>query len=236
MTIDVIAHRGASAHAPEHTLAAFDLALTMGADALELDLRATADGQVLVLHDETLARTAGDPRHLRDLTSQEIELLPPAVRPVPLTTVLDRYGAATRYLLELKEPIEVPVWTAVHERGLAPRVQLQAFSRRTLRRAHWLAPAASLAQLYLAHTPSALIRRDLGRVARFAHAVGPHHRSVDAALVAAAHAHGLAVRPYTVDREADMTALIALGVDGLITNRPAVARAAVAARDISAAA
>src|SRR3954454_6992167 len=98
MTIDVIAHRGASAHAPEHTLAAFDLALTMGADALELDGRATADGRVLVLHDETPARTAPDPRHLRPLTAQEMELLPPPARPVPLTAFPAPPGAGTRSL------------------------------------------------------------------------------------------------------------------------------------------
>src|SRR5690606_24252570 len=55
----VIAHRGASAYAPEHTTAAYDLALAAGADYIEQDLQLTADGELIVLHDETLERTTG---------------------------------------------------------------------------------------------------------------------------------------------------------------------------------
>lgn len=61
----VIAHRGASAYAAEHTFAAYDLAIAQGADMLELEVRATADGQLVVLHDRTLLRTAADPRPIR---------------------------------------------------------------------------------------------------------------------------------------------------------------------------
>jgi glycerophosphoryl diester phosphodiesterase len=71
MTV-VVAHRGASAHAPENTLDAFRLAVEAGADAIELDVHLTADGQLAVLHDETLQRTTGRPGSVADLTMDEI--------------------------------------------------------------------------------------------------------------------------------------------------------------------
>lgn len=58
----LIAHRGASGEAPENTIAAFDLALSQGADVIELDVRIRGDGELITLHDPTLERTTGDPR------------------------------------------------------------------------------------------------------------------------------------------------------------------------------
>src|SRR3954463_16426091 len=102
--MEVIAHRGASAYAPEHTFAAFALAIELGADRLELDVRPLADGTPVVLHDRTLARTCGDARAVRDLLPADLDALDPATRPPTLAAVLERYAAATRLLVELKEP------------------------------------------------------------------------------------------------------------------------------------
>ncbi|MBN2310352.1 MAG: glycerophosphodiester phosphodiesterase, partial [Candidatus Hydrogenedentes bacterium] len=73
--VDVIAHRGASAYAPENTLAAFQLAHEMGADWFELDCTLTKDGQVLVIHDDSVERTAGVKRHVSDMTLAELKEL-----------------------------------------------------------------------------------------------------------------------------------------------------------------
>src|SRR3954469_3555179 len=89
---EVIAHRGASAHAPEHTPAAYDLALAQGADRLELDVRPLADGTLAVVHDRTLARTCGDPRAVGRLAPEDLEALDPRRRPLLLEAVLRRYG------------------------------------------------------------------------------------------------------------------------------------------------
>ncbi len=90
----MIAHRGASGHAPENTLAAFDLALAQGADVLELDVR-LFEGELVTLHDPTLDRTTGGRRDH------------PAA-PARFEEVLDRYGSRTRYLVDLKDP--APAW------------------------------------------------------------------------------------------------------------------------------
>src|SRR3712207_6332765 len=94
--VTVIAHRGASAHAPEHTFEAYDLALAMGAQAIELDVR-DIGGALVVQHDRTRERVGRDP--------------------LPLDDVLARYGRATRYWIELKDA------TAAGERALVEAVE-----------------------------------------------------------------------------------------------------------------
>lgn len=126
----VIAHRGASAYAPEHTFAAYDLALEQGADYLEQDVQLTADGELVVLHDGTLDRTVRGPaascsgpvgeRTLAEVQACDAgsafdeanpDLADPAHaagRVPALAEVLDRYGADARYYIEVKSPAEQP--------------------------------------------------------------------------------------------------------------------------------
>lgn len=218
--VEVIAHRGASLELPEHTFAAFDLALEQGADALELDLRATADGHVVVLHDPTLARTHGDPRAIGQVRLAD---LPAECAVLTLAGVLERYAGAARLLLELKPggaPVEAVVRQVVDTKG----VVLQSFDRLALRRAARCAPGLAVAPLYTGR-PTA---RQLDRAARGAEGVGVRHALVDAALVGAAHRRGLRLRAYTANEPAELLRLAALGVDGLITDAPARARAALA--------
>lgn len=71
----IVAHRGASADAPENTLAAFQLGFEQGADAIEGDFRLTRDGRVVAVHDRDLARTTGDPRRVDEVTLEEMRSL-----------------------------------------------------------------------------------------------------------------------------------------------------------------
>lgn len=221
--MDVIAHRGASAHAPEHTLQAYDLALDMGADVLELDIRATADGTPVVLHDPTLARTAGDPRPVVRVSDVALGRLDPAVRPLSLEAVFARYGCRTRYLVEIKHldaAGEEAVVGLIARHGLGDRVTIQSFRRTILRGVRSLDPSLPLAPLFTPWTTSAYIRRRLDRMASFACAISPCATSVDAPLVLAARARGLSVSVYTVNDELEMRRLLELGVDGIITDVP----------------
>jgi glycerophosphoryl diester phosphodiesterase len=126
----VIAHRGASAYAPEHTFAAYDLALEQGADYLEQDLQVTADGALVALHDDTLDRTARGPaesctgtvatKTLAQLRECEVgswfndaypDLADPAFRDLRIPTmdeIVERYGGGTRYYIEIKAPDASP--------------------------------------------------------------------------------------------------------------------------------
>ena len=222
---EVIAHRGASALAPEHTYDAYDLAVAQGADVLELDIRPTLDRQLLVIHDQTLARTAGDVRSVAALTRADIERLPAAVRPLTLAAVLERYGGTIRLLLELKDP--APHWEglvvdAVERHGIADRVALQAFGVPALRRLRLRAPGLHLSSLHWRRPSS----RTLDAVSRCATSVGVAHHAADPGLVAAAHARGLAVSAWTVNSRATIDRVLAAGVDALITDVPDVAIAA----------
>jgi glycerophosphoryl diester phosphodiesterase len=222
-----IAHRGASAYAAEHTFSAYDMAIAMGADVLEVDVRLTADTVPVVVHDRTLWRTAIDPRAVAEVTMADLDRLDPSVRPLTLEQVFERYGDETRYLLDLKaprSPVERVVLATAADAGLCDRIQIQSFSRAGIRRARRLDPSISCAQLYPPYTPKRASLHDLGRVKAFADAIGPHSSSVDPALVVAAHAQGLRVQPYTVNDPAEIARLLALGVDGIITDRPDLAR------------
>ena len=212
----VIAHRGASGYAPEHTFAAYDLALEMGADYLEQDLQMTRDGVLVVLHDETLDRTTDCTGPVRAHTLAEVKECDERVP--TLEEVFQRYGRTANYYIETKSPeiypgMEEALLALLRRYGVGALVQ--SFSAESLRRMHALEPSVPLVQLAPAgHVP------DLVQVAAYAQALGPAASDVDAELVAAAHAHSLAVHAYTVDDEAEMRRLMALGVDGMFTNFP----------------
>jgi glycerophosphoryl diester phosphodiesterase len=219
---EIVAHRGASAAAPEHTIVAYDLAMCQGADALELDLRETADGELVILHDATLQRTAADPRAIASLPSAALESLSAATRPLLLRTILQRYGRRTRYLVELKEPtprLERRALAALTAYGLRDRVVIQSFDLGSLRRLRMLDPRLAVAPL-LSAVPRRREQFLDGVAASGAVAVGIHHHAVDADLVAAAHRRGLGVRAWTVNQTGDAERLLNLGIDGLITDLP----------------
>ena len=230
--MEVIAHRGASAYALENSFAACDLALAQGADALELDIRATSDGQLVVLHDATLLRTAGVPRPIARLRAEELTSIDAAVRPPTLDALLDRYGSTTRWLLELKGPTprsERALADALIARGLERATVVQAFDAMALRRLRSAAPTLVVAPL-LWRSPTT---RRLRAVATFAAAVGVRHGAVDMALVLRAQSCGLAVRAWTANAVPDIERLRAIGVAGVITDVPDVARAVVQARGVA---
>lgn len=212
----LIAHRGASGYAPENTFAAFDLALEQGADVLELDVRVTADNDLLALHDPTLERTTGDPRR----HDQLVDLPDHPAAPPTLDAVFARYGAGPRYLIDLKDPLprwERRVVDAIERHGLQERCMVQSFDLVALARLHREAPWLPISALYRRATSLELDPVD---VPRFACAVGAWHVVVDEVFVARARARGLAIHPYTVDDADEAARLVQLGVDGVITNVP----------------
>jgi glycerophosphoryl diester phosphodiesterase len=243
-TTVVIAHRGASAYAPEHTLAAYDLALQLGADYIEQDLQMTRDGVLIVMHDDTLNRTArgvGCTGRVILRTREELRTCSAGRwfgpdfenEGIPtLEEVLARYCGRARFYIETKNPDEAPGMEkalvsllnrhgllATPDAGSLPGVIIQSFSADSLRQIAELAPALPRVQL-IAKIHSTRIIAQLGEITRYAHGIGPSRRSVDTALMAAAHSHNLAVHPYTVNGEAEMRRLLALGVDGMFTDRP----------------
>lgn len=223
---EVIAHRGASAYATENTIAALDLALEQGADVLEFDVRISADGEIVTVHDPTMLRTAGEPRRVDDMTAPELKTVEPDhARPATLDDVFHRYGRETRYLVDLKDP--TPDWEervpeAVERHGLKQLAAVQSFDFESLRRLRqgaagdWLELGALNPRLLGPHRP-------LDHVKQVAGAIGVPHATLDRAFVKAARRRGIAVRAWTVDAPADIERALTLGVDGVITNAPDIA-------------
>jgi glycerophosphoryl diester phosphodiesterase len=248
----VYAHRGGCALGPENTVAAFDLGLAAGADGLELDVHASADGVPVVIHDATLDRTTGASGPVSSKTVAELARVDAGCRfadgagrrpfegrgiGVPtLAEVLARYRAVP-IIIELKVDTAVfgrRVAQVVMEAEAAQRVCLAGFGVESARGARTAVPAAPASACHT-EVRWALYRSWVGwpvrPVAYSAYQVPEHAgrlRVVSPRFVRHAHRAGLAVEVWTVDEADDMQRLLSWGVDGLISNRPDLA---VQARD-----
>jgi glycerophosphoryl diester phosphodiesterase len=246
----VIAHRGASAYAPEHTLPAYDMALDMGADYIEQDLQMTRDGVLVVLHDDTLNRTTRGQAHCTgkviDRTFAELQACDAGrwfmethpdsrfegLRIPSLEEVLRRYRGRARFYIETKQPEAAPgmeqmLVDLLREFDLSGEPAVDGLPVVIVQSFS----AASL-QLVRSIAPglplvqlfenigAAAIAARLDAVREYAEGIGPSRNSTDAALVAAAVARGLAVHPYTVNQEPEMRRLIDCGVHGMFTDVP----------------
>ncbi len=225
--VRVIAHRGASAAAPENTVEAFALARQLGADWVELDARRTHDDRVVVHHDAHLA----DGRAVVGLDRAD---LPPSV--CDLAVALDAC-AGMSVNIEIKNwPGEVdfdPTFSVadqvvreVQGRASHREVLISCFHQPTLD--HVRAADGAVPTAFLHHVSDQDWSALASEVAGAGHvALHPWDGVVDATYLAAARAHGLEVNVWTVDDPDRMAALVGLGVDGLCTNVPDVARRVV---------
>lgn len=221
----VIAHRGASGYRPENTIAAFELALGQRADMIETDLHRTADGAIVITHDEDLAGLGGCGPIEHATLAQVRALDAGGGEPAPtLQEVLDRFGQRIPWNLELKRGsrgeypgLEAAALEAVRARGLVSRVLFSSFYDSVLARLRALAPEARIGLLLSQRMPARALER---AGALGAEAIHPEASLVDATMIRAAHAAGLAVYVFTVDDPAEMRRLVDLGADGLFTNFP----------------
>jgi glycerophosphoryl diester phosphodiesterase len=252
----VIAHRGASAYAPENTLPAVDAADDLGIEWVENDVQRTRDGQLVVIHDDSLARTTDvrrvfpdrAPWKVRDFTAAEIARLDAgswfgekwAGTPVPTLARYLRAVEANRQklLLEIKAPelypgIEEEVLRVLRQEGwlddahVERRLVIQSFGADSIRTVRQRRPDITTG--FLGTPPVA----DLPAFAAFTDQINPTHTSLSGDYVAAVHRlngpHGkpLTVSAWTVDDAAGAVRARDLGVDGIITNAPDVVRDAV---------
>jgi glycerophosphoryl diester phosphodiesterase len=219
----VIAHRGASARELENSLAAFRAAAALGADAVELDVHATADGTIVVHHDETIA----DQRIARITGKQVAALRLANGEPVPtLAEVLALLGPALQVFVEVKSlppQFDETLLGVLRNGPNPPGYAVHAFDHRVVLRLGTLWPGLRRGVLSGSYPvrPLALLR-DAG-----ATMLWQERTLVDRSLVDALHGAGMQLIVWTVDDATEMQQLLDLGVDGICTNRPEVGRRAV---------
>ncbi len=246
--VDVVAHRGGAAEAPESTLAAVRHSVAGGVDAIEADVRRTADGQLVILHDDTLTRTTNvadvfperASRRVSDYTMAEIDRLDagswfgPAFAGEGVPTVAEwvaAIGGGTRIELEAKVPKAAASFTSdlvsLLDTNDAAKAALAA-GRLTIISADldWLTkfgeaqPGISLGALFN-ERPSTL---DLQRLSDAVDIIVVPTLGLDDSFVREAHGRGLKVQLYTPNSEAEMRQSITKLPDGILSDVPALLR------------
>lgn len=237
----IIAHRGASGHAPENTMAAFELALEQGADAIELDVRLTADGVPVVLHDPTLDRTTSHQGPLSAVAADQLGDIDAGARFTPdggrtypfretgvrVPTLADvlRAFPLMPFLIEIKEAqAQEAVKQVLLEEGAVLRSVLASehgAALTTFRGSQFAVAACSgeIGALYRA----ALFRRMPAAVSYSALSVPVRYRGLPVptrAFIAAARGLGCPVHVWTVNDPALARRLWAKGAAGMVTNFP----------------
>ena len=242
----VIAHRGGAGPWPENTLYAFERAAALGVDVIETDLRATADGELVIFHDEHVGRTTDGSGRVAAMPLAELKKLDAAFRWSPdggrtfplrgqgvtVPTLREVFAALPRmrFNIEPKQaepPLAAPLCRAIREHGMAERVLVGAFSGSTLaqfrRECPEVATSASTGEVM-----SFLAMRGAGLDRGY----GPPMQALQVPVragslhvltrdfVEAAHGRNLRVHAWTVNAEDEMRSLIDLGVDGIMTDYP----------------
>lgn len=221
----LIAHRGASGQYPENTMLAFTHALKQGADAIELDLRVTADGVPVVLHDATLDRTTDQRGAVLGLTLNQVRLAAAGSgeRIPTLEEVLEGFPG-TPLIVELKEPgAALPTLAVLRRQRAHDRVLLGAFQRASLEPFRGTEFACAAARVQVGWFWS-WARVGLARRGDFVAFTVPERSGllpvVDAPFLGAARRLGLPVHVWTVDDPDAAARLRAAGASGIITNYP----------------
>ena len=233
----IFAHRGASAHAPENTLAAFELALAQNADAIELDVKLSADGRAVVIHDQTVDRTTGSRGRVPNLSFTQLRALDAGVffsdkhrgERIPLLEeVFEAVGKRTFINVELtnyltpRDALVETVCLLVKQFGLQDRVMFSSFFASNL----------SKAQAHLPEVPRGLLAFDgwLGAWARSFgfnfgryQALHPYWKDVTSQQVQRVHRLNRRIHVWTVNAAEDMRRLFHWGVDAIFTDDPQLA-------------
>jgi glycerophosphoryl diester phosphodiesterase len=230
-----MAHRGGAIEHVENTMPAFEACVALGYRYLETDVRVTADGVLLAFHDASLERVTDRKGRVEHLTWDEISTARIGGRE-PVILLEDLLGAwpDVRFNLDIKAAgVLAPLARTIRRMKVADRVCLASFSDARLAAARrLLGPAVctslgprGVAALRLSsYSPRAAgLARFQAGAAQVPLQLGGR-ALVDERFVAAAHARGMQVHVWTVDTEEESTAMLDLGVDGVMTDRPAMLR------------
>ncbi len=212
-----IAHRGSSAYEPENTLHSFKRAIEMGANMIELDVRLSRDGHLVIMHDEEVDRTTNGHGLVGEKTLGELKKLDAGngERVPTLEEVIDLAKGKTGFVIELKESgSEEGVISLIKENGLIEDVFIVSFNQDLIKKVKELEPTIRTGLiLYSSSDPIRLAKECLADV------VAPFYNFVVKDLVQEAHDSNLILITWTVDSREEAEELKDMGVDGIVTNK-----------------
>lgn len=233
--VQVIAHRGASGYAPENTLSAFEKALKLKADYIELDVQMSKDKKLIVMHDITLDRTTNGIGKVGSFSLEELKALEITSRSfqhinrekIPtLEEVLQRYWGKIGILIELKAPwlypgIERELAKTLKEYLLhqsTSKLIVQSFDHKAMMKLHKLLPKVPIGVII--YKQEHLTYSKLKELATFADYINPRADLVTFELIQIIHQLGLKMMIWTLEDPAEVHPFILRNVDGIITDYP----------------
>jgi glycerophosphoryl diester phosphodiesterase len=236
-SVEIIAHRGASGAAPENTIAAFERAIDLGADWIELDVQEDAEGAVIVAHDSDFMKIGGDPMKVWESTAanrRDLDIgswFDPEFsdqRVARLRDVLELARGRIGVVIELKyyghdEMLEARVVEEVEDAGMVGQIELMSLKLPGLQKAGALRPDWRRGLLNTVSVGD-LTRLDVSFLALNAAAARTP-------IIRKAHQRGMQVYAWTIDDPVQMSVMLSRGVDGIITDEPALVREVVEWRD-----
>ena len=229
----VLGHRGASGYAPENTIAAFELGMRQGCHGFEFDVQLSRDGEPVVHHDWSVARTTGGSGEIRDMTFRKIRTLDagkwfsPEFRGQKIPALREVLELVPKELLlnvELKSRpsdgpgLEEKTITVLKEHGRLGKTIISSFNHLSLKRSRKISPDIRLGLLFEFLPPRPFdyvknLKLDL-------YSIHPRHDFVSAALMIEAHDRGLKTACWTVNTTERAAELLKEGADFVITNYP----------------
>ena len=228
----VWAHRGASGYAPENTLEAFEKAVEMNADGVETDVYFSADGKIVICHDESIDRVSNGQGKVTEYTLEELKKFDfgvkfysgerKGIRLPSLDELYDLYKNNDMVVnVEVKSPhpdMPAALINKAKEFGISDRVVYSSFNHLQLRRILEIDSGARVAPLYSGNW----LDMDVYAENMKAFAIHPHLAQIRTftTLVADCHAKGIAVNPWTVNGEPEIADMLNAGCDAIITNYP----------------
>ncbi|MGG3574327.1 glycerophosphodiester phosphodiesterase family protein [Bacillus gobiensis] len=229
----IIAHRGASGYAPENTLAAFDLAVEMGADFIEFDIRMTKDFQLAVIHDDTVDRITNGSGFVKDYTMSELSQLDAgswfgnafAGETIhQLEAVLTRYSGKIGMLIEIKDSalphdLLVSIGKAIELFPFNSHTVVQSFHRSVIHLFNSMFPSIPTALLVRPRF-GMISKKRLRSYKSFVGYVNPKYTLVNPNLIRAIHQAGLKSFVWTLRSKKAIERISKLPIDGVITDYP----------------
>lgn len=229
----IIAHRGASALEPEHTLLSYKRAIIDKADFIEIDLRQTKDHELVAIHDKDVERTTNGKGKIQDLTLSQLKKFNAGKgqRVLTIEEIIKEFGLSTKYYIETREDnngnlvMEQKLIEILNKYNLLAehKVVLQSFSEKSLKKIHSINKEIPLVRLLGDDEVNDLNSDKLKQIKSYAYAVGPNAKLVDKSTVEKVHAANLKIHVFfDAENEKKQTMkMINLRVDGLFSNNPA---------------